>query len=281
MSRSLHRLSQLNAIAVSCVLSTGAAAATAPLVLDDFTAPDPAARASLSRVGDQFFNRTFSTFAGVGSQVREVTYNLYEDPRGHLVDLSLGAGSASVFAFSSALGEYLFSYGAFTRPNGDPSVAGPNLKLDLSHFNDLQAVFPSVNLGLNVVVTLFTAAPKLLPNGQPLYYLTSGVNLAPAIVGGPMVADLFFDARNPSASANAPYFNFNQVDGIFFEIDRSGFSTGNRYSLDKLQFAQVVPEPAQAALWLGGLAALFAWRIGAGAADRSTARFRNDCFPTL
>ena len=263
MIESICRSRQLHAFAISCCLSAGAAAATAPLVLDDFTAPDPAATVSLSRVGDQFFNRSFSTFAGVSSQVREVTYNLYEDPRNHLVDLSLGAGRASVFAFSSALGEYLFTYGAFTRPNGDPNVAGPNLGLDLSRFNDLQAVFPNVDLGLNVVVTLFTAAPKLLPNGQPLYYLTSGVNLAPATVGGPMVADLFFDARNPIASANTPYFNFKEVDGIFFEIDRSGFSTGNRYSLDKLQFVQVVPEPAPAALWLGGLAVLFAWRIGA------------------
>jgi len=169
--------------------------------------------------------------------------------------VSIGNGSASVLALdsTSGLGEFVFDYGAFTRPTTDPGVAGPNLGLDLRSFDNFQVVLSAVNQGLNLVVTLFTAAPHLRPDGTPLYYLESGLNLSPATPGGPMVANLFLDGRNPIAAADAPYFNFSQVDGVFFEIDRSGFSQGNRYSLDTLQFTQAVPEPASYALMGAGL----------------------------
>jgi hypothetical protein len=93
-----------------------------------------------------------------------------------------------------------------------------------------------------------------MPDSTPLYYLQSGINIAPASEGSAMVADLYLDARNPIASPYAPYFNFSQVDGIFLVIDRSGFSSGNKYLLETLEFTQSVPEPSTYALMLLGLA---------------------------
>ncbi len=250
----------LAAVLLAASLSgVSASAASAPLVLDDFSSPTAPVAGNPTGAGAQFFDRTFASFAGVAGQVREVTYNLYSDPSSSGALLSLGGAAARVDAGPGALGEFLFDYGAFTRPSGNPAIGGPNLGLDLSAYNDLQAVFSGVGKGLNVVVTLFTRAPHLMPNGQPLYYLESGVNMTPATPGGPMTADLFFDSRNPIAGTVAPYFNFSQVDGIFFEIDRSGFAPGDSYALDTLQFTQAVPEPAAPLMLLAGLVLLAAF----------------------
>lgn len=243
------------ALLYGALASTGSALA-APLVVDDFSSPGLAVTGTPTGSGAQFFERSFDTFAGVAGQVREANYNLYSDPSSSGAQVSIGGGSASVYAGKAALGEYIFSYGAFTRPTGDPAIGGPFLNLDLRGFNNFQVEFGAVIHSLNINVVLYTSVPLLLPDGRPLYYLQSGINIGPATPGGPMTADLFLNGLNPLAASFAPYFNFSKVDGIVLLIDRSGFATGNAYSLDRLSFAQTVPEPSTWALMLAGLAAI-------------------------
>ena len=240
------------------------------LVLDDFSSPEPAVTGTPAGTGAQFFERTFGTFAGVGSQVREANYNLFSDPLSSGVDTRIGSGSAGIDAGAGAHGEYLFRYGAFTRPDG-PDLGGPLMGLDLTAFNAFRAEFGAVAQGtLNLNVVLYTSAPYLQPDDTPLYYLQSGINFGPDTPGGPMVADLFLNHLNPHAAPFAPYFNFSQVDGIVFLIDRSGGSEGNAYTLDTLLFAQAVPEPAEYVLMLAGLV------LVAGAAQRRSASVRKE-----
>ena len=226
----------------------------ASLVLDDFSVPGVPVFQTPTGTGAQFFDRTFDTFAGVAGQVRESNYNLYLDPLSSGANVLLGGGIAAVVAGNEALGEFIFAYGAFTRPSGDPNVGGPLMGLDLTAFNNFRAEFSGVGQGLNLNVVLYTSAPNLLPDNTPLYYLQSGINIGPGAPGDPLTADLFLNALNPIASPFAPYFNFSQVDGIVFLIDRSGSNPGNAYALDTLLFAQVVPEPSEWMLMLGGLA---------------------------
>ena len=243
------------ALLAGVLIGAGPAHAVA-LVLDDFSSPEPAVTGTPTGTGAQFFERTFGTFAGVSSQVREVNYNLFSDPLSSGVDTRLGSGSAGIDAGAGAHGEYLFRYGAFTRPD-DPNIGGPLMGLDLTAFNTFRAEFSAVEQGtLNLNVVLYTSAPYMLPDNTPLYYLQSGINFGPDTAGGPMVADLFLNHLNPHAAPYAPYFNFSQVDGIVFLIDRSGGSEGNAYTLDTLLFAQAVPEPAEYMLMLAGLALL-------------------------
>ena len=237
---------------LASALACASAANAAVRVLDDFTSPGTPAFGIPTGSGAQFFERSFGSFAGLAGQVREANYNLYHDPSSGAASASVGGGFAAVHASADALGEYVFFYGAFTRPTGDPGIAGPFMGLDLRSFDTFRAEFSDLKFGLNLNVVLYTSAPHLMPDGTPLYYLQSGINLAPAIEGGPVVADLLLDTRNPLASY-APYFNFSQVDGIFFVIDRSGYSVGNKYLLDTLVFTQSVPEPSSYLLMLLGL----------------------------
>jgi hypothetical protein len=238
---------------LAAAMACASAANAASLVLDDFESPSAPAFGTPAGSGAQFFERSFGTFAGLAGQVREANYNLYHDPSSGGASASVGGGFAAVGASADALGEYVFFYGAFTRPTGDPSIAGPFMGLDLRSFDNFRLEFSDVKYGLNINVVLYTSAPQLLPDGSPLYYLQSGINIAPASEGSPLVADLYLDARNPIASSFSPYFNFSQVDGIFLVIDRSGFSSGNKYLLETLLFTQAVPEPSSYALMLGGL----------------------------
>jgi hypothetical protein len=248
------------ALAIACLLGLSLQAHASSLLVDDFSAPSPPATGNPTGTGAQFFERTFGTFAGATSQVRESNYNLYRDPDGSGAQVSVGEGAAKVNAGAGALGELVAAYGGFTRPTGDPLVGGPRMGLDLRGYDDLRAEFSGVGAALNVVAVLYTSAPLLQPDGSPLYYLTTALNAAPASPDGDMTVDLLLDARNVFAS-NSAFFNFAQVDGIVFLVDRSGSALGNHYQLDSLQFTQAVPEPAS--LWLlltglglGGLGAL-------------------------
>ncbi len=78
-----------------------------------------------------------------------------------------------------------------------------------------------------------------------LFYNTAGINAAPATPGGPMRVVIPF-AATP--------FNFNQVDGVFFEIDRAGSATGNHCVLDEVRLVSAVPEPHSIWLMAVGLA---------------------------
>ena len=231
------------------LLMFGAPVRAASLVLDDFSVPGAAVLQTPTGTGAQFFDRTFDTFAGVAGQVRESNYNLYSDPLSSGANVLLGGGIAAVVAGSEALGEFLFAYGAFTRPTGDPAIGGPLMGLDLTAFNSFRAEFSGVAQALNLNVVLYTSAPNLLPDNTPLFYLQSGINIAPGAPGDPLTADLFLNALPIAA-----YFNFSQVDGIVFLIDRSANSRGNAYALDTLLFTQAVPEPSEWLLMLGGLA---------------------------
>ena len=230
-------------------LTAGAAHADLPpLLLDGFDNPSPPLSATAIGTGLQFASRSIGTFAGIPGQVRDASFTMSYDLNGQGIGVSLGGGDAHIQASPGALGEYLFSYGAFSSPGG------PFMGLDLRAYNDLQVSFSAVDKGLNLVAVLYTAAPRLLPDGTPLYYLETGINTAPASPGAPLTADLLLDARDPVNGPESAYFNFAQVDGLFFVIDRSGFSAGNRYTLDSLQFAALpVPEPAPGALLLAGL----------------------------
>jgi len=233
------------AATVAAVLATSLqlwapAAQAASVLIDDFSAPSPAFSATVTGT-NTVLQRDFT--ATVPGGVREVVYNLYSNAQGGSVGLSVGDGSVAVSAGKDALGELLFSYGGFTRPTGDVNVGGPNLGWDLSGYNAIELDFGAVDQVLNINYTLYTAAP-----GSGLFYNSAGVNAAPGTPGGPLTVLIPF-----SGTA----FNFNQVDGVFFEIDRSGSARGNRYVLNSAHFVTMpVPEPQTAFLCLTGLAAL-------------------------
>jgi hypothetical protein len=100
--------------------------------------------------------------------------------------------------------------------------------------------FSAVEQGLNIVAVLHTFNPQ-----GGLFYNTSGINAAPATPGGPMRVVIPF-AATP--------FNFSQVDGVFFEIDRAGSAAGNHYVLDEVRLVSTVPEPHSIWLMAVGLA---------------------------
>lgn len=215
-------------------------AQAAPKLLDDFTAPSPAYTSTVTGTNTDA-TRDFTPTVPGG--VRENTYNLYSNPGSSSVDLRIGDGSVAVSAGPGALGELLLAYGAFTRPFvEDPTIGGPLLGLDLSAYNAIQFNFISVDKPLNINYVLYTSDP-----GAGLYYNSAGINIAPSSPGAALSVTIPF-----AASA----FNFSKVDGVFLEIDRSGFSTGNAYELDSVRFVTAsVPEPQTWALLLaGGLA---------------------------
>jgi len=163
----------------------------------------------------------------------------------------LGAGAVSVdVGGAGAYGELGLGYGAYGVALSGPPAQGPALALNLSGYGELKASFSQVNHTLNLVAGLYTASP-LAGGGS---YWTGEINLTPAVSGGSATGDLLFGA------GSGQNFNFGQVDGIVFIIDRAAQADGNIYSLTTLQFAQAVPEPASAGLLMAGLAAIGLWR---------------------
>lgn len=229
---------------------------SASLVLDSFDAPAPKEFTVITAAGD--FNTPgavgeiqTSTPAVLGG-IREAFLHVYNNPLNSASVLQVGEGNLSVAQGTGAMAETLITYGAFTRPTGDPAVGGPLLGLDLSDFNALQFDFAGVEDGLNVVVVFYTAAP--LDPLTPLYYSQSAMNIAPAVPGGPLSFTL-------GVSNNAA-FNWDQVDGVVVEINRSGPIPSTSYTLNQLSFETVtpVPEPQTWALLLAGLSALLLFR---------------------
>jgi hypothetical protein len=240
-----HTSSLLHAGLLACLPWLGTQAQATPLVLDDFAAP--AAAQSVVAASQQFTQFTTGLFAGQAGQQRDAYYWLYTDPAHSGATATMGGGAASVRAGDQAVGEFGFGYGAYAPTSSNLGVQGPALGLDLSAYNDLQALFRSADRGLNLIVSFYTANPHLNANGDPLYYWDGELDIAPAVPGGPVMADLRF------TGGDAEHFNFSQVDGIFFLIDRATAVTDNAYDLNLLQFIHVVPEPGTAGLLLAGL----------------------------
>ena len=105
------------------------------------------------------------------------------------------------------------------------------------------------NKAVNLIVGFYATTP--LP-GTGLYYWDGEVTVTPSVPGGPVTGDMLFTGND------AEHFNFSQVDGIFFVIDRAAAETGNSYDLSALQFTQAVPEPSAYALLLAGLGVMVA-----------------------
>jgi hypothetical protein len=233
------------AIATACLVSSPSKAT--PLVLDNFTTPG-AAQSVVSPTQD-LFQFTDGSFAGLAGQRRDAYYWLYDDPAHNGATATVGGGAASVRAGAGALGEFAVAYGADAPAFGHLDVQGPALGLDLSAFNNFQALFSSSALGLNLIVGFYTTNPHLDALGNPLYYWDGEMDISPGVPGGPVTANLGF------TGGDAEHFNFSQVDGIVFIIDRTSNVFGNSYDLSSLQFTQTVPEPAPAALLLAGILA--------------------------
>jgi hypothetical protein len=232
-------------IAAVLGLALSAPLAAAPLLLDDFSDPSPAVMTTITGTSSV----TFVDFGSMLGGVRETNYNLYSNPSLSSVVLTRGAGSVGINAGPDALGELLLSYGAFTRPTGDPSVPGPFLGQNLTPYDALELDFTSVDQPLNINVVYYTSAPLASSCPPCLYYSQSGVNIGPDAPGDPLTVLLSF---NPD-----PAFNFGQVDGVVVLIDRSGDSRGNAYSLDSMEFVNVpVPEPGTGQLLQVGLSLL-------------------------
>jgi len=220
----------------------------ATLVLDTFDAPAPArsgvaygAPGSASALVD-----LVDFTATVPGGVRESVLNVYGNPLDSISALSVGDGRLSVAQGTGAIAETIVSYGAFTRPTGDPMVGGPLLGLDLSVYGGLQFDFSGAEDVLNVNVTYYTSAP--LDPLHPLYYSGAGVNVAPASSGAPLSFTLAF--------ANDPTFNWTQVDGVVVLINRAGPTPSTSYTLGTLTFVTAVPEPDAWALMAAGMAVL-------------------------
>jgi hypothetical protein len=243
-ARSAFRWVVVAAVAAAVLLTfTSPSATAAVLVVDDFAAPAAPTVNSLSAVGDASFND--SSASVLGGQ-RGVYHHVYTNPLSNTATLGVGAGVLSSTTGANAQTEVLVSYGAFTRPTGDPAVAGPLLGLDSTPYNAFRFAFTSISSALNINVIMYTSNP--LNPLSPQYYSTVGVNVAPLVPGGPLTFDLPFYLTDP--------FNYGQVDGIVFLINRANDATGISYVLDTFSLVTAVPEPAPIAMWVAGLGAL-------------------------
>lgn len=232
-------LRRMRNLAAALLSGVALASQAASLTVDDFSAPTPASTHVLTAVGEQSFNDFTSTVLG---GVRGVYHHNYTNPLGSVAALSVGDGILSSSTGVQARTEVLVSYGAFTRPSGDPLVGGPLLGVDSRPYNAFAIDFSGVSTTLNLNVVMYTANP--LDPSNPLYYTTAGVNAAPSVPGGPMYVELPFSSADP--------FNFAQVDGIVLIINRANGATNVSFNLDSFGLVTAVPEPGTAPLLLAG-----------------------------
>jgi hypothetical protein len=238
---------RLAVLSAGLLLAVASAHAVPDILLDDFAAPAPAVSALGSQVA--YTTSTPGVYAGQSGQLRDTTFFLTLDPNQAGAVATVGGGSASVVDGAGAAGVFYIAYGAWASELGTPQSQGAPLNLDLTAYHDFIATFPQVAVGLNLNVVFYTSQPLNVPGA--VYYASAGANLAPAAPGGSLVADLGFNNAGDST------FNYQHVDGIFFEIEGGGQFPDNSYSLTNLTIAAApVPEPQSAALMLAGVAGL-------------------------
>jgi hypothetical protein len=207
--------------------------AASALVLDTFDAvaapPAPTRRVVHGAPGTATATTTVyeSGLAGVPGGARDTTLNMYGNPLSGIAALSVGGGRISTAQGTGVTAETIVAYGAFTRVGGAPTIGGPRFGLNLSAYKNIVIDFSGAEDGLNVNVVYYTSAP--LDPSDPLYYTTTGVNIAPAASGAPVTVRLPVNHN--------PFFNWKQVDGVILLINRSGPTPATSYTLDKLSFA--------------------------------------------
>lgn len=246
------------ALALACAALASTAAHAVSLLVDDFSSPNPASVHVLASVGEQSF---VDLDASVLGGVRGVYHHVYTNPLGSVAALAVGNGSVSSSTGVQARTEVLLSYGAFSRPSGDPSIGGPLLGVDGSPYNAFSMDFSGVSTTLNLNVVMYTSSP--LDPMAPLYYTTVGANVAPAFAGAPLHVELPFALSAP--------FNFGQIDGIVLIINRANNATNVAFNLDSFSLVSTVPEPGPALTWVAGLAML-AWVQRRRRSARATGR---------
>jgi hypothetical protein len=229
--------------AAALITFTSPSAVAATLLIDGFDDPAAPVTHTLSGVSSYSFNQVTASVPG---GVRGVNHNMYTNPSAATTTLSSGGGSLNSATGAGAQAEVVVAYGAFTRPIGDPAVSGASFGLNTTPYNAFRFDFISASTVLNINVEMYTSNP--LNPGAPLYYSSVGINAAPAVPGGPMTVILPFLGTDP--------FNYAQVDGIVFYINRANDSTGVSFVLDNFSMTTAVPEPAPLALWAAGLGAL-------------------------
>jgi hypothetical protein len=223
------------AVAALALVSTGAQAATQ--LIDDFSGPAAPTVSVLNTVANTSFS---NTLGGVLGGERAVYHNAYANPLNNTSTVSAGGGVLSSVDGIGVTSEVLVSYGAFANP-------AALMMFNATPFNGFAIDFTSVAIAMNINVVLYTSAP--LNPGSPLYYTASGINVAPAVPGGPVSVLL--------PMSNDPAFNYAQVDGIVLVLNRAiGNVTNNSFVLDNFAFTSSVPEPKHATLMLAGLAVM-------------------------
>jgi hypothetical protein len=235
------------------LLGATTAASASTLLLDDFAAPTPVV--NLMAPSQNFVTSQPGIYAGVAGQNRAAYYYPYfpNPAAGAGNTATLGNGALTVAAAPGTIGEVGLGYGAYGAPASNLQSNGPFLHLDLSGYDALRVSFSSLAKPINLIISFYTSKPLAAPGAT--YYLDGEVTLNPAAGGGPVSGNILFKG----ADANMPpgLFNFAQVDGLAFIVDRAAVPDGNGYQLTNLSFTQAVPEPASAALLGAGV--LFVW----------------------
>ncbi len=236
--------------ALLCPISKASASS---LLLDDFAAPTPVV--NLMAPSQNFVTSQAGSYAGVPGQNRAAYYYPYfpNPAAGAGNTATIGNGAVTVAAAPGTIGEVGLGYGAYGAPAGNLQSNGPFLNLDLSGYDALRVSFASLAKPINLIVSFYTSNPVAAPGAT--YYLNGEITLNPAAGGGPVSGNILF--KGADANMPAGLFNFAQVDGIAFIVDRATGPDGNSYQLTNLSFTQAVPEPASAALLLAG--ALVFW----------------------
>lgn len=232
------------AVAVVAGVVPGLSRAAATVVLDDFSTPP--SQSNLLTDHQDFVTTDTGTFAGEPGQWRSAYYAHYYPTATTATSstATLVAGGVSVAAAPGEIGELAFGYGNAARGGGEN---GHPLDLDLSRLNDLRVTFANLQGPVNLLVGFYSS----VPGSDGLYYWNGEENYTPAQPGGPATVDLLFKGRDQYQSGYPPVYrdpsryDFADVDGIVFIVDRAAQSTGNDYTITNLSFTSAVPEPSE------------------------------------